>query len=181
MNEHWWDLTKILIAFSLTTVIGAWLTSVFQNRNWKHQRKTLNAERYDDQATKIFEDISSILDQRIYRYRQIIYAFRTGEESRIDKAFQEYRVVLFGWNDRINRNYAMVEKFFGEEMRRHLEYKINSDVIFIGTLLERIKKGSPKAIDREEVWKKIDEINARVYQFDLKMLKIISEKSESSF
>lgn len=177
-NDFLGDLLKILITFIFTSVIGGYLTSQFQKKNWEHQRKLLKLERYDEQATKIFEDISSILDQRMFRYRQIIYAFRTEDEKRIETAFQEYRDVLFRWNDHINRNYAMVEKFFGKEVREELEYKINKDVIFIGTLLERIKKKKENAIDKEEVWKKIDDLNARVYLFDTKMLEIISRKSE---
>ena len=178
MDPHAWELIKLSITFILSGVIGAWLTSEFQRKNWEHQRRVLKAERYDEQATKIFEDISSILDQRLYRYRRIVYAFRTKDDNKIDKAFQEYLEVLFDWNDRINRNYAMIEKFFGKEMRKSLEDGIQKDIIFIGTLLERIKKKAANALDVEEVWQKIDEINAKVYQFDLKMLNIISERSQ---
>ena len=177
-TSHLWDIAKLFVAFLLTSVFGAALTSWFQNRNWQHQRKVQHAERYDDKATLVFEDISSILDQRLFRYRQIVYAFRTGNEDRIETAFAEYREVLFKWNDQINRNYALVEKFFGKEMRRKLEHDIMNDMRFIGTLLEREKKHAENKIGVEEVWKKIDCINAKVYDFDMAMLNMISNRTK---
>lgn len=167
------DLLKLLAAFFLTSVFGAAVGSYFQNRTWRHQQEVMQRENERKDAIQIFNDITSLLDRRLYRYRQIGYAFRSGDDDWVDRAFAEYREVLYEWNDNLNRNYARIEIYFGIEARQSLETKITKDIIWIGTLLERIKKNSRDAVDIEEVRAKIDHVNALVYDFDRSLLKKI--------
>ena len=171
------DLIKLAAAFLLTSVFGAWVASIFQNRTWRHQQIVNQKQEDKEEATKVFDEISSLLDRRLYRYRQIVYAFRSEDTARVDVAFDQYRTVLFEWNDNLNRNYSRVEIYFGAKAREEFEEHITADIIWIGTLLERIKNNKPNAIDVEEVWERINQVNARAYEFDKSLLRKI-ERSE---
>ena len=180
-SEQYFDIIKIVIAFLLTSGLGSLIAAHFQNRAWTHQQEVKKREEEKSQAFAVFDDISKLLDRRLYRYRQIVYAFRSKDTDRIEKAFAEYRAVLFEWNDNLNRNYARIEIYFGIESRDELENKITKDIIFIGTLLERIKNNRKDAIPLEEVWGKIDHVNGLVYDFDKSLLKKVENSEVGNF
>lgn len=181
LPSYWIDFGKIILAFTLTSIFGTWIATFFQNRAWKQQREMKLKDEERSQAIEVFDEISKLLDRRLFRYRQIIYAFRAGDQKRIEESFASYREVLFEWNDNLNRNYSRLEIYFGKDARKRLEFEINKEIIFVGMLLERIKNGRENALPLETVWAKIDHINGLVYDFDRTLLRQIEESSIGQF
>jgi hypothetical protein len=79
------NLAPIIIGFLLTTVLGGLLGSFFQNRTWDHQnkiqqaeqerlRETQLAEEKRDKALQIFDEISRLMDKRLYRLRLVYWS-----------------------------------------------------------------------------------------------------------
>ena len=88
----------------------------------------------------------------------------------------DYRHVLYEWNDSINRNLALVQQYFGDAMRKRLDHVIGSAFVGLGRSVERLwaAKGDlsataePKGLDRQ-----LDELNSLVYGFNLQMIRAI--------
>ncbi len=171
-SSHFWDFLKIAIP----TLGVPLLTYSFQKRSFENQNRVAKEERDKEQTIKVFEEVSTILDQRLYRYRQIIYAFRSKDKKRIDRAFSEYREVLFKWNDQLNRNYAMVKKYFGPRKYHTLEKKINAEMRRIGSELEQILKNMDENMctgSLKKIWEEIDDLNGKVEYFNQELLEEI--------
>lgn len=181
ISDHWIDIGKIVFAFILTSGVGTWIAAYLQRRTWEHQRLVKLRDEERQQAFAVFDEVSKILDRRLYRYRQIVYAFRSEKSDRIERAFTEYREVLFEWNDNLNRNYARLEIYFGQDARHRLEHQINTDIIFIGTQLERIKNNSENAPTVDYVREKIDYVNGLVYDFDKSLLRKLENSDIGQF
>lgn len=168
------EFIKIISPFILTTVLGSGILYWLQNRSWKNQRDVVEKSDRKRQQFETYEHITTLLDKRLYRSRQIIYAFRSGDEKWIESAFSNYRETLFEWNESINRNYARTEVYLGVDARHELENKIVKDLIFIGSLLEKIKNNADDQLKPNDVWVKIDYVNGYVYNYNRRILRNIS-------
>jgi hypothetical protein len=111
------DITVILATF-----LAALLAYVFQNRSWNHQHQVQAAEQQyqlqmqlmeqeRERAVLIFDEISRLMDKRLYRLRLVYWRLKSGHDgtgwpAETAERFEEYRQVLYEWNDSINRNLA---------------------------------------------------------------------------
>ena len=64
MNE---PILLLVIGFVLTSVLGGALAYLFQQRAWRHQYETERRDQQRQLALKTFEEVSALLDQRLYR------------------------------------------------------------------------------------------------------------------
>jgi hypothetical protein len=89
------DLAPIIIGFLLTTVLGGVLGFYFQNRTWDHQNKIQRAEQERlhmmqlneekrEKALQIFDEVSRLMDKRLYRLRLLYWSLpaEEGQASR---------------------------------------------------------------------------------------------------
>jgi hypothetical protein len=114
------QLVPVVAGFLLTTVIGGLLGFLLQNRSWEHQHKVLAseqerqrrlqiAEQERKEAVQIFDEISRLMDKRLYRLRLVYWSLKEesdpGKRSpAAEERWKEYRQVLYEWNDSVNRN-----------------------------------------------------------------------------
>src|SRR5204863_5791423 len=135
------DMTKTLVpvfvGFLLTTVLGGVLGYIFQQRGWNHQYKVQLQRQERERAVAIFEEVSRLMDRRLYRLKLLYWSLPAGRadgtrsplaEPRMD----DYRQVLYEWNDSINRNLALVQQYFGEAMHKRLDNVIGSAFVSLG-------------------------------------------------
>ena len=134
------QLLLLVAGFVLTSVVGGALGSWFQRRAWAHQHETQRrdeehqreVQRRDEEhqrALTTFEEVSRLLDRRLYRMRRLYWAARdtavgAGDQERLAAARADYRVVLAEWNDNLNRNLALVETYFGTPVRHVMSGQI---------------------------------------------------------
>jgi hypothetical protein len=132
------QILLLVLGFLLTTVGGGLLGYYFQNRTWKHQHAMTVAEAQRDAATKVFEEISRLMDKRLYRMRQVQWSLcnTAVPDGVLEHHMHAYRTVLYEWNDTLNRNLALTESYFGTELRQQLEERIYENFRRIGTRLE---------------------------------------------
>ena len=122
----------LVLGFVLTTVVGGVLGYYFQRRTWDANRR--EAER--SAAADVFDDISRGMDERLYRMRLVYWGLRGGDEDRIAAAMTEYRATLVKWNDNLNRNLALVQRYFGREVWAFLSGVLYEEFAIIGRHLE---------------------------------------------
>jgi hypothetical protein len=175
-------LLVLIVGFLLTSVAGGILTFFFQRRAWAHQHDVQQREVIRDQSQKVFEDLSTLLDQRLYRMRLVFAAARRlapqpGRGVRLDKALDEYRAVLTAWNDNLNRNLALVHTYFGDIAREHLEAFLFEEFRAIGEELDQfVREVSPQdrgTVRVRKIAPRLKGLSDAVYEFDLLLVHAI--------
>jgi len=191
------QLLLLVVGFALTSVAGGALGSWFQRRAWAHQHeiqlrdeeRQREAQRQDEEhqrALKTFEEVSQLLDRRLYRMRRLYWAARetaagTGDLERLAAARADYRAVLAEWNDNLNRNLALVETYFGTPARNAMSGQIYEGFAALGRGLEEIVKMASAAADGPvEVPRfgyRVTRLSRAVYALNLQMLRQLRDGS----
>jgi hypothetical protein len=183
------ELVTILVGFALTTVVGGALGGWFQRRAWDHQNQRTLEEADRDHATQVCRELSHLMDKRLYRMRQLNWALlmTPQDESRVQATMDDYRAVLYEWNDGLNRNLAAAEIQFGGDVRGQLEHGIYEGFRAVGAKLEaNYRRGRERdsadadgafddgAFD-ESLEQDLDELRERIYDLGVAMLRHIRD------
>jgi hypothetical protein len=137
-------------------------------------------EQERESAARVFQEVSRLLDKRLYRMRLIYWALvrqlKAGEESSAaDDQWADYKTVLREWNDSINRNLALIQQYFGADMRESFDYSIGALIVEIGQRLESIHT-DPASMSQAELphlTHRLDEVGLLIYQFNLEMIRAL--------
>ena len=176
------DLLLLLVGFLLTSVLGGLLGYLFQGRSWAHQHEVQRRDQERQQALRTFEEVSRLLDRRLYRMRRLYWAARsralgTGDAAGLAAAQAVYREVLFEWNDNLNRTLALVHTYFGGQVREQLEEEVYEGFATLGRGLEEIvRMVSAAGGERIEVpafGYLVTRLSHRVYQLNVHMLGLL--------
>jgi len=126
--------TGLFVHHCLRWLLGWWL----QSRSWAHQNRVRLLEVERGEASKVFDEVSRLMDKRLYRMLKLHWTLKRGaSEEDVKQHLQEYREVLYEWNDALNRNLALTEAYFGPKIRAHLEGKVYEEFRRIGSQLEK--------------------------------------------
>lgn len=175
------DLVPVVVGFVLTTVLGGALGFFFQRRSWTHQHEVQFAEQERERAVRIFEEVSRIMDKRLYRLRLIHWSLAadgdddTGSRA-LNARMEDYRQALYEWNDNINRNLALVQQYFGIKMRNRLDRAIGASFVALGEDVEALWKAKDESGEGrrpENMDQRINELSTLVYVFNLDMIRAV--------
>jgi hypothetical protein len=178
------QLVTIVVGFALTTVVGGLLGAWFQRRTWDHQNERTLSEADRGHATQVCRELSHLMDKRLYRMRQLNWALTAEpvDQSRAEASMQDYRAVLYEWNDTLNRNLAAAEIQFGGEVREKLEREIYEGFRAAGARLEASYKRllGPYRSDADEpsrgtLERDLDQLRESIYDLGVTMLRRIRE------
>src|SRR5690242_10533672 len=102
MNQY----LLLVVGFVLTTVFGGLLGWFIQNRSWDHQNRVTTDQAHQDAAFATFQELSALMDKRLYRMRVLDDLLTDPQTSDKDLhgAREDYRQVRYEWNDNLNRN-----------------------------------------------------------------------------
>lgn len=104
------DLVLLLIGFLLTAVAGAYIQHRFEAANARAE--SVDAQRV--LATRVYEDVSTLIDRRSHHLLALSAMLRGGApDSLVQREYRTYLQVYQEWESSINRNRAMVCRFFG--------------------------------------------------------------------
>lgn len=177
------ELVLLVLGFALTGVLGTIVSQNIQDRSWRFQREAEHRDRETDAATKVFDEVSRLMDRRLYRTRQVLWALqRNLPDADTDQKWSDYRTVLYEWNDNLNRNLALVERYFGDEMRGQLEGDIHYSLRSIGDKLETYRRERVKdPALLESAADLADQANNSIYVLNLAMLNLIQSGDVGAF
>jgi murein L,D-transpeptidase YcbB/YkuD len=165
--------------FVLTTVGGGTLGYYLQQRAWRQQTTNQRSERDLEAATKTFEEVSVLLDRRLYRMRRVYWLARRlapapGDTRNLSSALLEYRSVVENWNDNLNRLLALIQTYFGRPMRERLQSELYDTYAAVGEELDQFvrevsvtKRGSVRV---RPVGRRLTDLSHRVFAFNLLLL-----------
>ena len=189
-------LLPIFVGFLLTTVLGGLLGTYLQQRSWSHQFQAQNDARDLERATEVFEEVSRLLDRRLYRMRRLYWALSAETESstrgQAEVRMADYVSVVYEWNDGINRILALLERYFGSGVRDRFDNDIGRQVRHLGEALQVLwnslgdgRKGSSWRDPSEGV--SVDDLNPRfdrlansIYDYNVELIRAIQERAVGS-
>jgi hypothetical protein len=183
------SILLLLLGFLLTTVAGGALAYLFQQRAWRHQYETERRDLQRQLALKTFEELSALLDQRLYRMRLIFWAakrlaLRPAKPTSLNVALTDYRAVLRIWNDNLNRNLALIDTYFGEAARRRLEDDLFAEYAAIGEELDEfvreVSARDEAPIRVRPIGSRLTELSDRVYGFNILMLRSLQDGTRTA-
>jgi hypothetical protein len=186
------DLFLLLVGFFFTSILGATLGYYFQNRSWDFQERARLVASEREAATKVFEEVSRLMDKRIYRMRQLNWKLSGDNQADTELQMDLYRKILYEWNDSLNRNRAMVQRYFGSgvgeelfgsENRNDPPDNIHHSFKTIGKSLESYY--SERDTNGNEAEKEIDssleKLEERVYNINIRMIALIQKGEVGAF
>ena len=173
-------LVTVVVGFILTTVVGGLLGYFFQQRSWSHQHRVEGAARQRDRAVELFDELSRLLDRRLSRMRRLHWSLiNDGEAPRSEDSrgrMADYVAVLYDWNDSINRNLALLQRYFGQGMRDRLDNEIGVRQRELGEELESLWNGRSRvANEGGSVEERFDRLADLIYEFNVDMITSIQQ------
>lgn len=183
------QLLPLVVGFILTSVVGGALGYYFQTRSWNHQYEMQLREQERERAARAFEEISRLMDKRLYRLRQLYWCL-SGDEAQggggkdADRKMDDYREVLYEWNDSINRNLALLHQYFGVAMRDRLDYEVGAEFVELGRQVERLwghPLGSQEQASHAALGQRIGSLRSRIYDFNIDMIGLLQSGSVGWF
>jgi hypothetical protein len=173
-------LLTVILGFLLTTVIGSYLGYLLQQRSWSHQHRVQAAADRREKATLLFDELSRLLDKRLYRMRRLYWSLiddRPRQESEEARArMAAYVAILYEWNDSINRNLALLQSYFGHQLRAHLDDVIGASFRDLGADLEQLWK-EEAAQPPSDITHRFSELADLIYHFNLDMIALIDREN----
>lgn len=168
----------LVLSFILTSVVGGLLGYYFQNRTWKHQNTARLQENERVTAKSVFENMSMLMDRRLYRSRLLSWSLEDEsiQEEAIERHMAEYRQILYEWNDTLIRNLALVEAYFGNDVRQHLEGTVYESFKRIGGQLEKQYnewKASKKISIPSTTSTELQKLSNEIYRLNFSMIRLI--------
>ncbi len=180
------QLLLLVVGFALTSVLGGVLGYMLQRRAWAHQHDVQRRDEERQQALKTFEEVSLLLDRRLYRMRRLYWAVRdraagAADEQELASARAGYREVLADWNDNLNRTLALVETYFGRQIREILADQIYEGFAALGRGLEEIVRmvsaGRGEHVEVPRFGYRVTRLSNRVYALNVRMLRLLEDDS----
>lgn len=174
------ELIPVVAGFLLTTVLGGLLGFFFQRRTWAHQHHVQTHDQERERAVLVFEEVSRLLDKRLYRLRLLYWSLATDTDVRSERSesrMEDYRQVLYEWNDSINRNLALIQQYFGIALRDRLDYRIGAAFVELGQAVEAMWRrfdSGPGTASRERINDVLlTELGSQIYHYNLDMIRAI--------
>jgi len=137
-----------------------------------------------DAATNVFEEVSKLMDKRIYRMRQLGWKLRDSkQEAEVQEQMKSYRQVLYEWNDSLNRNRALVKRYFGSEVENDLTNGTHDKFKQVGRSLESYfaARAVPDGSSYERIDGGLEELEHNVYNLNLRMITAIQKGEVGAF
>ncbi len=169
-------IVLLVLGFILTGV----LARIVQLWVWKYQWTKSQKEKRIELKLKVYEEISAILDKRIYRLKQLLWkSTKEVDETILNSVKDEYRSVVYEWNDNINRNLAFLEIYFSKAIRDRFDYDIGDKCVQLGAAVEAIDKNNMQAEDKMSIEKDISNLAGKVYSYNVELLNDIKHEQNT--
>ncbi len=166
-----------------TIVIGAVGTAIagyFQNRAWKYKQREEQKVKEVGTALELFKRISEKMDVRLYSMRRA--AWSVGEEDQQEKR-EQYQKTLYNWNETLNRDIALIERYFGQKKSERFEQQISWKFVELGRKLGEMYRKT-ETISEEQTNKfneAADKLQVEIRKFDVDLIRSLQREEVGIF
>ena len=178
------DLIHLIIGFGLTTLLGTIVANYFQNKTWEKDTNSelITVER--QAATEVFKEISSLMDKRLYRSKQILKALSKENYSNnnIEDYEEDYSNSVDEWNENITRILASTQRYFGTEQMRKIRSDLDPNFKSLKKIFEQNWKESElNPFDKSRAFDLITSLELNIFQFNLELITKIQNSKVGLF
>jgi hypothetical protein len=176
----WTKIVPIVASFIglITVVIGSMVAFALQQRQWKLRRGLEIKEKRVEIARSTFEEISGLMDRRLFCTAQLILWTKRGEEDLRENALIVYREAIRDWNYSINRILALLQIYFGDRVRNNLDSDVGRQIVEVGAQAERLyrfkDRMSPEEVSQIDL--SYEKLYSGVFDFNIDMLNEIRKQ-----
>lgn len=161
------DIFLILITFVLTTFVGGY----FQERSWKQQQDDTLLREERERAENTFSEISSSMDERLYQMKYMLKAYKGGDKKNQDDAWVLYKNALFGWNKNMNKYFALLNRYFGENYSSYYRKEIFGAFEYWDYKIQLLREeDNLESRDLQELDDGLAVLSNIIYKYDLHLL-----------
>ena len=166
------EIVLLVLGFALTSILGGFIGAWFQQRGWDHQKAVEYSQSELSRASETFESLSRTLDRRLYRTRLVLWDYKSQDApaNKREEHKRSYSEVLNEWNENLNRNLALTERYFGTDMRSTLELVIIPKFVRINDFLQKERRYDSSIEDDAT------NLSYDIYAFNLGMLTRIQQR-----
>lgn len=175
LNEPFVKVTCTVIA----GILGWWLGTQYQDKNWKEQYTLSMMESDRKQAEAIFNEISHLMDDRYYKTIRLLSAYKQNDSVKIQRYREALILQLEEWNANRHRNFSIIEGYFGPKFT--IFYKQNIQTSFALTGNHIIYSGATTTTDQIMLSNKLDSIETNITTFNRMMLNAIKQNKIGRF
>ncbi|MCK9379274.1 MAG: hypothetical protein M0P97_04000 [Candidatus Moranbacteria bacterium] len=175
----------VVLTFLLVNYFGGKLAEDAQRRFADYQHEKILKESEISAATAIFEEVSRLMDKRIYRMEKLNWELKDNKDfKKIDNQMELYREVLYDWNDNRNRDIALMERYFGKNISDYYDNDVHRAIKDAGVLLEDCYY-LPYYKRKEDMGWEIDgrmgDLENKAKELNIRMLKLIQTQGVGIF
>jgi hypothetical protein len=134
------SVANTLVSFLLITLVGAFLASNLQHRNWIRQQQISSREKLIAELKSIFVELDNLMSRRLYKTRRLLYALRRFEERKFDEALKAYNDTINDWNEKRNSFQIRLVRVVNVPLAQDFEHDLSRRFIRIGSQLERLAR-----------------------------------------
>ncbi len=164
-------MQPLVIAIASALVTGV-LTHTFTEKRLRTEFALTAAQRDTEAMEKARDEISRLLDTRVWRTRRLIQLSERGATRKeYLEHLSDYREAVDLWNTNLNRNLIRVEQYFGPDARDELENRIGKSFQVLNADMASERKTPPRELTRQ-----VDAINDLVAHFNRQLLAKIQER-----
>lgn len=160
-------ITCTLIAAIAGGIIGA----SFQDNTWREQNKLSMMESDRKQAEEVFNEVSSLMDDRYYKTRRLLSAYFNNDSIKIQVYHQSLVSQLEEWNANKNRLNSLLEAYYGKKYSDYFMYRIQNPFAKIANTIIYTKIMSDENLN--SIRNDLSKIDSDIVTFNKMLLDVI--------
>lgn len=175
LNEPFVKITCTIIAGLLGWVLGA----IYQDNHWREEYTLSMMESDRKQAEAIFNEISSLMDDRHYKTVRLLSAYKQNDSAKIQYCRNSLLLQLETWNANRHRNFSLLEGYFGPEFASYYKKHIQHPFAVTGNHI--LYSGASTVQEQKEISNKLDSLEIDIAIFNRMMLNAIKQNKVGRF
>jgi hypothetical protein len=122
------DIAKILLTFSLTIVVGGFLTHRYQRKNFIYQTKVIKTQKDIEKIKELSNRIETLAAIRMFYGRNLLDVFSHDSDSEVNIARNQYRSSVIGWNESIQQFFLELRSLGLVQLALDLERNVHNNI-----------------------------------------------------
>jgi hypothetical protein len=163
------DFTILITGFILTTIVGTFLATLFQQRAWKRQIKVeLYRKRYDE-GVVFLDNLSELIGRRNFLLQKFLWAIEAGNNENMEKASKDYFETVTYWNTCYFKNRNKIRLLVSDSMANYfLDYGDDQKLDKPKSLHYKFVATHQKVLEAKKDKAKLQEASVAVTQLNWK-------------
>lgn len=111
------DIYLLLIGFTLTAMVGGFISYVYQKKMYDYQKKAINYESKQNEVTEFYKKVSDIITSRYLYARRLLTSFEEKDlPAKVEEVRNRYYNAVDEWSKNDAYNRAFIRSTFPDSV-----------------------------------------------------------------